>query len=302
MKTIKWILILLLFPVLPLLADTLPAEEVTHEELQYIRNLKTQDPQAYQKVIDTKKALVRNYLQRMKSQGGERYQNFIQQQNQMREKRLEYVRDHDPEEFRKLVDRRMDRLEKLKEKNPEKFNQFIEKHPGVQERLKDYRERPIQSSKQPLAHKAEIPTSEKSVSVIPGLTRNPEHGSRLVRQNSSDESVLWRRGRDDKPQVSGDKKPLHPQPPQNNPVNKSQPIQRRDLQKQMPSPEQRKENFGRRMPGIEGARPEMNRPGLMNRPGPGMKPAPNSGGGFQPVRQQGGGNPPQGGPRKRERQ
>ena len=241
----------------------------------------------------------------------------------MRQKHLEYVRNQHPEEFQKWIDHRMNHLEKLKQNQPKKFNQFMEKHPEIHKQYQNYQQRPDQRSKQALGSlpAQNHPSFEKSQSISaesgsekPGLSFPNGFIGNPDRRDKKNGSPTKDFGDDiessPKKESSRPEKPVHARP-LNTPSDEFHPSQRRDLnppenndqqqtensRKEMFSRFQERENSNRLTPEMQGTRAEINRP--LNNPGSGARPFINGQGGFEPGRQGGGGNLPQGGPRKR---
>lgn len=315
MKISSCLLLIMMFPAPLLFAEVLPGDDAPHQELQYLKNLKVQDPQAYQKIIEDKKTQIRGYVQEIKSQGGAQYQEFIQQEKQSRKKSLEYFREHHPEGFQEFVGRRLDRVETLSKKNPEKFKSLMKEHPVFQERYNKLQEQRRNNQDQGFSAGAK----ERSLKA-PVASENQGPGARSLRGN--DNSRLRRSARN---KVIGRSPKALATPPEADPSFGGEAISghsnlsnsKREMKKEGARPAFKQNSFAEKPEfssdhplGMQGqpqrpfrdlkANEQSNRPNF-NRPdfGPNV-PGSGSGGGSE-SRPQAGGNSPQRGTRERER-
>ncbi len=101
-------------------------------EVERLRVLKQQNPQAYQEHIQKKKAQLKNHIESLK-QDQNRYQSFVEKEGRFKQERLQRLQARKPEAFQKFMAGRAEHLEKLSQKNPERFNQIMSRHPRAQE-------------------------------------------------------------------------------------------------------------------------------------------------------------------------
>lgn len=100
-------------------------------EVERLRALKQQNPQAYQEHIQKKREQLKNHLETLKQdQSG--YQVFMEKEGKFKQARLQRLQTRKPEAFQKFMTGRAERLEKLSQKNPERFNQVMNRHPRAQ--------------------------------------------------------------------------------------------------------------------------------------------------------------------------
>ena len=115
-----------------------PQEDALFQEIQRLKQLKVQDPAAYEQAIQQKKG---SFLSSYHSLAGNQQKNFeeyLENSAPVKRQKLEEFRKKDPEGFRDYAKGRLRRFEEVKEKNPERYRNFTKNHPEFPGKLKKF--------------------------------------------------------------------------------------------------------------------------------------------------------------------
>jgi hypothetical protein len=120
--------LLLVSGVLPASANTLSLAE--------LKKLKQENPEEFNRIIQDRKAALKERLQEFKEKHPEKFDALKKRYLHDRWSHLRSLRRRDPEKFQSLMQQRMEKLDEWRAKHPEHYAKFIEKHPRLAERMK----------------------------------------------------------------------------------------------------------------------------------------------------------------------
>ena len=113
----------------------------SQEEVQRLRQLKQQDPEAFRKAMQEKKAALRERMAHLKETDPEKFQRIKHRMEERQERKLAHLKEHNPEKYEEVMQRRKarleHRLEELKTKNPERYAQVMQRRQEAQEHWKN---------------------------------------------------------------------------------------------------------------------------------------------------------------------
>jgi len=136
------------------------------EEAQRLRRLKQEDPEQFRRVVQGKKAKLRERLAHLKETDPEAYRRAMARLRERREHRLAWLREHRPEAYRRLMAQRRQRLEgrleELRTRDPQRYEELVAKrrewrHEALEHR-RDHRE-PGQGRREDLQRRQQKPAS-----------------------------------------------------------------------------------------------------------------------------------------------
>jgi len=110
-------------------------------EVQRLKALKKEDPEAFHEIISKKKNGLKNNFQHLKEEDPERFQDFLAQRKQFKRQRLKQLRQENPQAFNDFMDRKRQRMEHFREKNPEKFKKMMDRHPKFRQQFQQRQKR-----------------------------------------------------------------------------------------------------------------------------------------------------------------
>ena len=118
------------------------------EELQRLRQLKQENPEAFRQEVQERKAQLRERLVRLKETNPEAFQRvqsrFQEQRKAVMGRRLQELKARNPERYDALMQRRgasrKQRLQQFQQKHPEAFERFQQHHPEWRARREDRRD------------------------------------------------------------------------------------------------------------------------------------------------------------------
>ena len=101
------------------------------EELERLRKLKEENPEAFQREVEERKAQLREKLSHLKETDPEAFEQAKQRLMERRRERLQDLKERDPERFQELMEARkahvQERLEQLKQEHPEKYDALMQR-------------------------------------------------------------------------------------------------------------------------------------------------------------------------------
>ena len=113
----------------------------SQEEVQRLRQLKQQDPEAFRKAMQEKKATLRERMAHLKETDPEKFQRIKLRMEERQERKLAHLKEHNPEKYQEVMQQRKarleHRLEELKTKNPERYAQVMQRRQEAQEHWKN---------------------------------------------------------------------------------------------------------------------------------------------------------------------
>lgn len=114
------------------------------EEVERLRALKEQDPEAFRQAVEARKATLREKMAHLKETDPEAFERAKERLQEHHRRRLEHLKERDPERFQELIAQRKakaeERLEHLKQENPEKYDALMQRRQEWRERHQDRRE------------------------------------------------------------------------------------------------------------------------------------------------------------------
>ena len=94
-----------------------------------MKKLKQENPEAFQKAVQEKKAKLKERLQNLKENDPQKYEQVKERIQHNRKEKLEKLREENPEKFKEVMQNRKEKIQDWKQNNPEKYQKFLENHP-----------------------------------------------------------------------------------------------------------------------------------------------------------------------------
>ncbi len=130
-------LVLILSLCCPLFAEepeSLSQHEKVHKRIEELKALKEKDPEAFHRIIEQKRAGIRQRLETLKQNDPEKYQQFLDKRQNFRKQRLSYFKERHPDTYNRFMEHRRNRIKKMETNNPQGFREYLERHPRARER------------------------------------------------------------------------------------------------------------------------------------------------------------------------
>lgn len=125
--------------------DSLKHHPKSAEELERLRKLKEEDPEAFRKAVQERRQQMRERLAHLKETDPQRYAEVMRRLKAHQRERLQHLKETDPEKFREVMEQRQarvkERLDDLKEHDPDRYA-------DVMQRRREWRERKLDELKQ----------------------------------------------------------------------------------------------------------------------------------------------------------
>jgi len=106
------------------------APSPVHQEIERLKKLKDEDPDAFQREVQERKTQLRERLSQLKEKNPEAYQQVRGQMQEHQFQRLQHLREQDPNRFQQVAEQRRQQLEqrfdRLKATNPERYQNLTE--------------------------------------------------------------------------------------------------------------------------------------------------------------------------------
>ena len=121
--------------------ESVAPSPVAQQELERLRQLKQQDPEAFRKAVQEKKAAFRERMSHLKETDPDAFRRIKHHMQEKQRQRLAHLKEKYPEKYEEVMQRRKagleHRLEELKTKNPERYAQVMQRRQEAQERWKN---------------------------------------------------------------------------------------------------------------------------------------------------------------------
>ena len=99
------------------------------QEVERLRQLKQQDPEAYQKAVSQKKQALRERMAHLKETDPEAFERMKHHLQEQQRHRLARLKENDPEKFHEVMQRRQEAQERWKNATPEQRKEWKQQHP-----------------------------------------------------------------------------------------------------------------------------------------------------------------------------
>lgn len=106
------------------------------ERIAYLKKLKQENPEEFQKVINERKKKIKEKMKELKEKDPQKYQEIMRNMQQRQNVELKRLRQENPEQFYKIMENKRQRLLELKKNDPKKFEELIKANPELKDRLK----------------------------------------------------------------------------------------------------------------------------------------------------------------------
>lgn len=162
-------------------------ESRIQERVAYLKQLREQNPEAFQKFVQQRKADLKERVQHYQQQNPQGFESFKQNIAQQRRQEFQELKRNNPQEFQHRMEGRLNQMAQWKEKNPERFQQFLQTHPRM---AKQIQQNPKFNRGPNLGNRHEEGRQNLSQNRLPEKFKNREEGSGQSRlnQNQNDPS------------------------------------------------------------------------------------------------------------------
>ncbi len=126
------------------------AEEISQDnsanQILELEHLKGQNPAEYDRLIRDRKAEFQESLRKFREEKKGNDTEFLKKHEAKRETRLRELKQNHPQDFKRLMDHRLNRLETARATNPERFQRIMQNHPRLQKRFEEFQNQKANST------------------------------------------------------------------------------------------------------------------------------------------------------------